>query len=86
MADVTTEVSEVKNIFTSTTVWGLILAGTGVISESGDLLQRLIGNEWADKLIITAGLLIAFIGRLYANKQLTLFRGTPKTEVPTEEA
>lgn len=64
--------SATKSIIASKTVWGIVIAAAGVIAESGDMLGNLIGVEWADKVVIVAGLVIAFWGRMSASKGLTL--------------
>ena len=61
-----------KGVIQSKTVWGLLVAGAATIADSADLLSGLVGGEWADKLVVVAGLVMAFYGRIVST---TAIRG-----------
>lgn len=64
--------SNSKWIPTSMTVIGIILALAETVTGLGaEPLNALLGVEWGGKVIIVAGLVLAFIGRLKASKALT---------------
>jgi outer membrane murein-binding lipoprotein Lpp len=64
-----------KNVGASVTVWGILLALSEVLLESGHLINELLGVEWGGKVVIVAGLVVALWGRLRATKTLTLGQG-----------
>lgn len=61
-----------KSVFLSKTVWGVVIAAAATIADSGDVLSGLLGVEWADKVVVSAGLLLAFWGRLSASTPLKI--------------
>jgi len=65
-----------KNVLTSITIWGVLLALSEVVVSSGDLVNGLFGVEWGGRAVIIAGLVVAVIGRLRASKTVTFGLGS----------
>lgn len=61
-----------KTFLASKTIWGIFLVAVGTIADSSAPLADLLGVEWAGKVVLVAGLILAFWGRMSANTKLTL--------------
>jgi hypothetical protein len=64
--------SGTKTVFTSKTMWGLLVVIAGFVADSAPMIHELLGVEWGGKAVFIAGVILAAFGRVSASKALTI--------------
>lgn len=64
--------TESKPFYTSKTFWAILVAFCGVVVDSSAQIEHLLGVDWAGRVVIGAGLVLAVWGRAVAKGGLTL--------------